>query len=528
MSSQNNLEIKGSLSVNPFAELLTEIAQVGFDGSLRAANETKKAIVYFSAGNVVYAVSNLKQHRLAELILTEKSVHKPNLAQNLSGANDFEIGKNLSEKGIFSKAEIDALFSRQITEILKTVLRWKAGEWIFSPLARVKENIQHKVDAHNLLIDYGRSLPNEVVVKCFRSFTESFGLRPATPVHVNLLPKESFVLSRFEDSFIKVEEVKALSGLSDAETLQVLYTLWLGGFLYRQNWNAAFTDRKISDILSARLSLKKEDAFQPKNESRTEKSGVASPSPVVKETAPTKAEKPEASEPRISLDEYLNQTEKAANHYETLGVALKAATADIKRAYFAFAKQFHPDLFYKSAAPELHQRIQNAFTKVAQAYETLRVEDTREVYDYKLRKEADFSENLKTDKASAETVDLQAQARQAAENFEHGFTLLTEEYYDEALPFLARAVHLAGDNARYRAFYGKALSFDEKQRYKAEAELQSAIKLDSNNAVYRIILAEFFIQYGLLKRAEGELKRLLAIAPDNREASALLDSLRQK
>jgi hypothetical protein len=32
----------------------------------------------------------------------------------------------------------------------------------------------------------------------------------------------------------------------------------------------------------------------------------------------------------------------------------------------------------------------------------------------------------------------------------------------------------------------------------------------------------------LLKRAEGELTRLLAMAPDNKEARMLLDSIQQK
>jgi hypothetical protein len=39
------------------------------------------------------------------------------------------------------------------------------------------------------------------------------------------------------------------------------------------------------------------------------------------------------------------------------------------------------------------------------------------------------------------------------------------------------------------------------------------------------MLAEFFVQHNLPKRAEGELNRLLAIFPDNKEARVLLDSL---
>jgi tetratricopeptide (TPR) repeat protein len=128
--------------------------------------------------------------------------------------------------------------------------------------------------------------------------------------------------------------------------------------------------------------------------------------------------------------------------------------------------------------------------------------------------------------ANGNTGDADSQAEQASENFERGFSLLMDNRPEDALPFFARAVHYNPKVARYHSYYGKALSSDAKQRHKAEAEMQTALKLDPNNATFRLILAEFFIQFNLLKRAEGELKRLLELFPDNREALELLDGLR--
>jgi hypothetical protein len=56
--------------------------------------------------------------------------------------------------------------------------------------------------------------------------------------------------------------------------------------------------------------------------------------------------------------------------------------------------------------------------------------------------------------------------------------------------------------------------------------MQMAIKLDPNEPSFRIMLAEFFIQVNLRKRAEGELNRLLAIFPSNQEAKRLLQGLK--
>lgn len=64
------------------------------------------------------------------------------------------------------------------------------------------------------------------------------------------------------------------------------------------------------------------------------------------------------------------------------------------------------------------------------------------------------------------------------------------------------------------------------QRHKAESEMQTAVRIDPNNANYRLILAEFFIQNNLFKRAGGELNRLLTTSPDNREARDLLERIK--
>jgi predicted Zn-dependent protease len=146
------------------------------------------------------------------------------------------------------------------------------------------------------------------------------------------------------------------------------------------------------------------------------------------------------------------------------------------------------------------------------------------MYDYRVRKE--LAEREKVSAAGGEGRDVVHQER-AAENFDTGFTLLMDGETEHAIPFLARAAHYSPKNARYRAYYGKALATDESQRHKAEAEIQAAIKLDPESPTFRLILAEFFVQFNLRKRAEGELKRLLAILPSNEDAKAMLAKLQK-
>lgn len=520
MTPQNNLELNGTLHDHPLAELLVEIGQAFLNGSLRIANEDRKAIIYFDGGEVVFAVSNERKHRLANILLREEKISSAQLAEIGSFANDLELKNLLIAKEMFSVNELNGQISLQIEEILQTVLAWKEGKWNYNSLVRAKADMRFRIDLQSLLFEYARNLPNASLVRRFNSLQERFEAKSSLPVHINLYPQESFVFSRFGEESLTVEDIKNVGGLSEIEILKVVYTLWLGGFLKRQKWNWAFSREKLFTISTAKLSLKKPEV--PAQLSRKE---ITSESESVESII---AENKEEVSESLSLEEYLERVENSATFYEILDVLPKAEAPEIKSRYFSLAKRFHPDLFHRQTEIETHRRIQNAFTKLAHAYETLKDEKTREVYDYKIGKEL-ISLQVKTTGGSTTSgsnmTDIETRA---SESFEQGFSYLMNEHLEEAIPLLARAVHLIGGNARYRAYYGKALSANKNTRRQAEAEFLAALKYDPNNADYRFMLAELYVNIGHLKRAEGELTRLLEKSPNHHEARSLLDSLQDK
>ena len=258
MTAVNHLEIKGNLREHPLAELLLEISQTNLSGSLRLSNADRKAIVYVTEGSVVFAVSNQRHHRLFEILVREKRLPAQTIVELPNFTNDLELAKALVKKQLMKKSETDDFFVRQIEEILQSVFAWEAGEWIFSSLARAREGIFFHVNLRRILVEYARSRSSATVSGRFKSLQEAFRIKADQP-QLDFMPREAFVLSRFEESTFKIEEVQALSGLSVPETYHVLYTLWLGGYLSRQAWNQAFSAGKIAEISSARLVL----FFQP-------------------------------------------------------------------------------------------------------------------------------------------------------------------------------------------------------------------------------------------------------------------------
>jgi curved DNA-binding protein CbpA len=228
--------------------------------------------------------------------------------------------------------------------------------------------------------------------------------------------------------------------------------------------------------------------------------------------------------PEMTLDEWLAKAEAAETHYDVLGIDEKADLDQIKSAYFGMAKLFHPDRYHRETGPRLRQ-IQVAFTGLAHAYETLKTTESREAYNYKIRKELELREKRV---AAGETENPGVQFEQALESFEQGLRYLNDEEYGAAAALLARAVHYNPENALYRAYHGVALAGGEKEYHRAESELQAASKLEPNNAKIRLMLVQFFLDRNLKKRAEGELLRFLDIAPNNKEARSILAGLQKQ
>lgn len=520
MESQNNSELEGNLREHPLAELLAEARTANLSGSFRVNCDQQKAVIYLNSGEVAFIASNSREHRLFERLLREKKISKQQLAAIDNFINDLQFRQTIIEKNILSQYETDQMISSQIEEILRSIVMWQNGIWTFSHLARIKSDIGFTVNSDQILLDYSRSLSTAEAANRLKDQNQTFGLNPSTAsTKLDLLPSEAFLLSRFEKSFQTIAEINQISGLPEDVTKKFLYGLWLGNLIFRQNRNAAFSERKISEILSARISLK--DSGEEKIAAPIETTPVEP-----QNTQPKKEniEKKPSVKPE-SLEDYLSRIKSSTNYYELLDISSEAANSEIKQAYFNLAKNFHPDIFHKKADAERQQEIQNAFTKIAQAYETLKDEKTKRLYDYKMRKELEEMKKLEEKGISADKIDDHKKLREADEFFEKGFSYLLNEQPEKAVAFFVRAIQGSKDNARYHAYLGKALSYHESQQHKAEAEIQTAVRLDPENPLYKYIYAEFLAQIGLNIRAKGELNRLLEKFPQHTDAKNLLDSL---
>jgi curved DNA-binding protein CbpA len=504
--------MKGRLTDQPLAELIREISSKGLSGTLRLEHERAQTAVYFDKGEVIYAASNLRTLRLREYLSKRGIGSEKDAAILNNNLSDLDLAAALTASGTLKQKDVDTLLELLAGDVLRVALLWTEGSWDFNVLARLNSPVRVKVDTPNLLREAAHRMPLTFVSARFRNPSETMSRSAEVPRMSNFLPAESFLLSRL-DKPTALADLISFSGLPEPEAQRMIYGLALSGLVKREYWQNAFrTD-------SARTS--------------PEQSAVRAPADVtVNETQPTGSWTSTSVEDD-DLDKFLRRLDQTTNHYEVLEVPPGAKTSEIKDGYYAIARRYHPDRFHLKSGTKVHSQISSAFARVTQAYETLMNPNARAAYDHTLHRAQLFAASQAAKSAEAEPVDEfevegdGTESGGAEYSFREGAGALQQGRIAAAITHLSNASRLAPQEARYRAFYGRALAANENTRRLAENEIQAAVKLEPANAAFRTMLAELYFDLKFHRRAQTELDRALAIDPNNATAHSLLRKLQK-
>lgn len=495
--------MNGQLSEQPLAELIREISAKSLGGRLTIEHDRIKVVSYFENGKLVYAASNLRTLRLREYLKKIQLISDANLARFNERLPDIELFKQLTAQSLLNPTAAEQLHTKQVTDVLRMALIWTDGTWELESRSRLNEQLNLKIDVDTLLLEASRRMPAEFIATRFLSQTEVITPLAEPLISDNLLPPEVFLLSRL-DQPMPLRDLVSISGLGETETLRLVYLLALADLLRREHWKSVFRDQQ--------------------------------PRPVEKPAVPPPPE-PEPEEEPADVETFLERVRTAPTHYDVLGVSGEASAQNLKDLYYRLARLYHPDRFRK-AEPALVKRIESAFARITQAYDTLRDDRLRAAYDSKLqakRKAEQLEQSApkattpapqQEPVAEGTTEPVMSAAERAEKQFKEGYAAFELGQRKVALGLFASAASAAPKEARYRAFYGQALAANESTRRAAETELLAAIKLDPQNAQYRVMLAELYRDLGLKLRAKGEAERAVAADPNNRKARDLLEALK--
>lgn len=209
--------------------------------------------------------------------------------------------------------------------------------------------------------------------------------------------------------------------------------------------------------------------------------------------------------------------------YDILSVPSDADPDQIQSAYYDLAKQYHPDRFQsKEISDEVRSKAEKVFTKINEAYTTLKDPVFRKDYDEKrLTKESRVEAELKAKAAKRSEDEKTAEAL-----YQDGRALLAEGDYEKAVERLKGSVWLCPEKAAYQHFLGVAQSEIPSQRKSAEQHLLKALEINKMSVATHLALAKLYINVSLRRKAEQQLQELLRWDPENKEAQKLLAGLK--
>jgi curved DNA-binding protein CbpA len=199
--------------------------------------------------------------------------------------------------------------------------------------------------------------------------------------------------------------------------------------------------------------------------------------------------------------------------YHALGVASTAATDEIRRAYYALARRYHPDKFRNEA---IKDKAEQVFARITEAYSTLSDHEARSRYDGEMA-----SHRGSADRGASDTTDL------ARENFRRGRDELDRGRFSEALAFLMHACEQDPSRSEYFEYLGVTQGRNPRLRKQAEESLLKAIALSPTNAGAYVHLAELYERAGALDPAKEMYRKALAWDPDHPAAKRALEAGQQ-
>ncbi len=213
---------------------------------------------------------------------------------------------------------------------------------------------------------------------------------------------------------------------------------------------------------------------------------------------------------RERLINKVNQMRKL-DYFELLGVPPTASREEIKRSYFALAKEYHPDKHFGSSSAEVRQLAAQIYDLISNAHDTLTDPAERERYTKEL------ATGFKRDMSDEVNKILAAEGK-----FQKGEELLRQRQLVEAQHLFEEAIALYPDEGEFHAYLGwcrfQQAPHDGAVVDDALNTLEQAISLNPKLDKSYLFTGYIYKATGRPDKAERSFERAIQCNPDCTEA----------
>ena len=480
-----SVDHSGDFAEISFPELLLNLCRTRYSGALELSRgKTSKRIV-FQQGAPVLSESNLANETLGVQLIDQGLLTSLD-HQRVSSYMEREQCKEGVALLALELLEPKALFlalKEQVRRRMLETFAWSSGNFRLESVEDLQSEVQPMRSDPIVLVREGL-LSHWTPDRLLADLTEQIELFPQRNKTFDeaqrRLAGDDEIASMF-DRFDGTLTLGAAIG-GQFNSPQALATVWI----LAKGRYIRFTDAALSsgadhedDNLEPEIEI--EVVAHDQVASETEKGSLDSSrfaTPVAKKLALA------ADAMRTEVFERLVGIENRS-YYELLGIPKNASDGEVRKAYFAAAKRFHPDALTHLGLSDIKLQAAAVFARIAEANDVLRDPDKRREYD---------AERLHADEP---TVDTRALA-QAETFYRKGEILIGMGDFRGALEYLEPAVELWPDECEYQSALGWALYKQPQPDIERSREhLERAEELDSSQA-------ETQFRLGVVLRACGE------------------------
>ncbi len=211
---------------------------------------------------------------------------------------------------------------------------------------------------------------------------------------------------------------------------------------------------------------------------------------------------------------------QSADYFTILGVDRDASDDEIRRKYFAFAKDFHPDHFKDSRLLNLAEQI---FMLVNEAYETLSRGKKRRAYERTLRA-----------LESQKTMQQREQHFSVERMLQKGKALIQSNEWDAACRLFEKAMREGNPNDwRFRVYhawarYNRDFRREPNAEREMEAVFQAALAADPGFVDVYLLQGKYYRRLEQWTKAKAKFDRVVALDADNMDAIRELRLISQR
>lgn len=451
-----------------FARLLCGIAADGGSGIVTATRGKLRRLFCLEQGWLVYATSNLIEEQFAEfLVRTGALTPSQRLeAVEVAASAKRKLTAVLVAQGVPSVDRLRRASEGLVRELLTSTLEWPDGRFQHeSGTPKLDDEMVVRLSPRALILQH--ALKHPASLDAVRVRIGPPDMRPTAGKDEALEGLErdaldDYLLTRCTGQ-VDLGTIVAESPADEAATLRRLYGFLLVGLLDPQDREARRAAGRAREA-----ELNREECLG-----------------------------------RLTLS-------SGHDHYAVLGLDKTSRRDQVRDAYYALARRYHPDRFRSGPLTDLLPRFEEFFARVTAAYNTLYDPASRAEYDQQLAAPA---------AAEMQATDTGYIARQ---NYLRGKAAAAHKRYGEAVTFLENAIQQDPSQAEYHLELGLVQARNPRFRAEAEERLLQAVNLSPTLVDGYVALGQMYLRAGRPGRAARMAREALRWEPGHVEASELL------